>query len=442
MMNVMIYVVFPVIGSVFIICVLFACMREIGTNIEMVRWKRKLILLSYLIGSVGLSLLGNQWLNLLMILLVPVIGHFVYNDTRYYLVCYFVFVITLYLVDIFSSVTMVSLYARGVLRFYDNTSYYIMLILTIRLCEFLVMRLLAAVIRTKNKAPISRGQLVATFLLPLFSVLNVFSMLLFLELYQTPERLLLFGLNVGLLVVVNIYFTSIFDTMGKNSKLKQEMELYRQKSRLETDYYRNLEQKYADTRNLVHDIRNHVQAMEVLYQEQNLQRGVNYTKDIHKMLNRLGRTFYTDHKMLNIILEDKVQKMKADGIEADIKIGELPPDFMRDVDVTTLFGNLLDNAIEAAVLWAAAGKGREGRIRLRMAAIHSFYSVTMENTSLQPVKKGNRFLSQNQKEHEGIGLINIERVVRQYGGDIQYEWDNDIFTTRIMLGSQCIDVDT
>lgn len=228
--------------------------------------------------------------------------------------------------------------------------------------------------------------------------------------------------------VVNIYFTYIFDTIGRNNQLERELFLYQQQEQMQTAYYKSLEQKYTDTRKLVHDIRNHVEAMEALYLEQQSVRGIEYANDIHGMLNQLGQTFYTSNQMLNIVLNDKVEKMYQAGIEADIKISELPEPFMRDVDITTLFGNLLDNAIEAA----SECKGEETFVRLWVAAVHSFYTIHLENSSNEPRKKAGQMIS-GKKGHEGIGLGNISRVVGSYGGDIEYGWKDGVFFTNIML---------
>jgi sensor histidine kinase regulating citrate/malate metabolism len=167
--------------------------------------------------------------------------------------------------------------------------------------------------------------------------------------------------------------------------------------------------------------------MERLYEEQKNTEGCRYASDVHDMLNQLGQKYYTSNKILNIILNDKVQTMKALGITEDIKIGVEDFGKIRDVDLTTLFGNILDNAIEAAKA------SEEKQISLRCVAVHDFISITMKNSiSQKPVMQGSS-LSSTKKNHEGLGIKNIERVVMSYKGDFQYEWGEQYFITRIML---------
>ncbi len=51
---------------------------------------------------------------------------------------------------------------------------------------------------------------------------------------------------------------------------------------------------------------------------------------------------------MNILLTDKNAVMQEKGIHSDIKIDNVDLSYIEPIDITTIFGNLLDNAIEAA----------------------------------------------------------------------------------------------
>ena len=76
-----------------------------------------------------------------------------------------------------------------------------------------------------------------------------------------------------------------------------------------------------------------------------------YFQDVHGMLNSLGMKFYTSNRILNIVLNDKLKRLDPEQVECNL--GEAALDFLADADVTTIFANLLDNALEA-------GEGKEG----------------------------------------------------------------------------------
>lgn len=427
-MEIMIYIVLPLLGSIFLFYAIFDSMRKIGTNREVTVWKKRVVVGTYTAISLFLGIYGNGILNLCMMLLIPVIGYFFYHDSKVYVFYDFLFVIAVYLTDFLVPLCMGLLHETGGISFLQAHSYYIMIILADRLTEFMVLKLLVFLIRKKNEKIISTGQLISTFLLPIASIILLFSLLTFIEIYPTEENIVLLTIDIAILLGINLYFTNIFDAISRSNRLQKELSLHQQTEELQKEYYENLEQKYQNTRKLVHDIRNHLQAMEHLYKEQQNEIGVRYTQDIHGILNQLGMKYYTSNQMLNIILNDKVQLMETKGIIPEIKIADVNLDFMREMDITTIFANLLDNAIEASE------KSEEKVIRLKVLMVHEFISITLENSSSRaPEKRGSSFLS-HKENHEGLGLKNVERTITQYKGDIQYEWRKPYFITRIMLG--------
>lgn len=427
MTDIIIYIVLPLIGSVFIIYAFFYSMERIGTNVIISRWKKRLITWSCITVIIGVSLLGNGILNLILLLLIPVTGHFLYHNSRLYIAYYVGFVIGVYLTDCVVMLLIQLLYSSGSIYFINDKAYYVVMEITLRFLEFMVLKLFVGIIRRKHGERITRRQLISYFLLPAFSIVNLFSMMNFMQLYFSEENLLLLAINIALLIGLNIYFTGAFDILSRNNHLENELNLQKQQQSILADYYGNLEQKYDSTRKLVHDIRNHIQAMEQLYEEQKNSEGCQYAKDVHSMLNQLGQKYYTSCRMLNIILNDKVQNMRLLGITEDIMVHEADLGRIRDVDITTLFANILDNAIEAAA------PSEEKLISLRVCAVHEMITITLKNSIVvAPVKKGELFQSAK-ADHDGLGLKNVKRVVEKYKGDIQFEWNNKTFITRIML---------
>ncbi len=417
----------PIIGSFFILYFVFYCMEQIGTEVTIQKYKKQMIIWTYICITVGLSLFQSGLINLLLLLVIPILGFLLYNRQRIYILYYLGLMIALYLTDLLAIVGIRLLFQEQIIYFTNQKYYTVVLILGTRFIEYSVLRLYTSLIRRKPHERITRRQLLLSLTLPVFSIFNMLSMLLFLDVFPSPEHQLLFSLNIVLLILLNLYLTNIIDTMSRNNHLENELNLYQQQQVIQTRYYENLEHKYESTRSLVHDIRNHIQALEHLYKTEAAPISREYVKDIHGMLNQLGQRYFTSNKMLNIILNDKVQQMNELGIQEDIKIAEVNLDFLRNIDITTLFSNLLDNAIEASAA------STQKTISLRITATHDLLSITLRNSSNQPpLREGPSFRS-SKKNHEGLGLKNIERVVDQYKGDIQYEWKDSYFTTRIML---------
>ncbi|MDU2198078.1 MAG: ATP-binding protein, partial [Peptostreptococcaceae bacterium] len=123
--------------------------------------------------------------------------------------------------------------------------------------------------------------------IPIFSVIYILTLVSILQIYAGFQESVLLIVNIVLILILNIYVTHIFDAISKNNILQNEINLYHQQSKLQHRYYDNLESKYMQSRKLIHDIRNHLQSIERLYELKDNDRAKEYTNDIHIMLNEL-----------------------------------------------------------------------------------------------------------------------------------------------------------
>lgn len=436
------------------------------------------IISAYILVCVAFSSLGNTWVNLFFQFLFPLVAWRAYGTPKIYCLYYLILSVAVWLTDVAAVLTYQVLVAEGALYLNAPQLQYILLVAATRMAEFMVILLVSMAVGRRAGRHITVRQVALSVLLPLYSVFNMYCMLYLVQIFPTKEMLVLLGINLLLLIGLNIYFCVLVDVMSENHRLENERNLYRAQARMQHQYYEREEEKYEASRKLIHDIRNHIQAMEALYAREHAGgviggnagreasgaaegdtcgdassavRGAShgdarsavcedshgaahiaekYAGDIHRMLNSFQQRYYTSEKLLNIILNDKAKAMQRLNVREDMKVGELSLDFMREMDVTALFANLLDNAV------AAAAESREKYVRLRVNRVRQFLSVTLENScDTAPVKAGSTFRSR-QAGHQGLGLKIIRQTVEQYGGDMQMDWKDGVFTVRVMLTAE------
>lgn len=426
-MNLLVYFVVPILGSYFLIFCLLWGMHQIagkGGKSKQRRW-----VLSFLFTTVIvlLSLLVNPAINLLVTITIPFFAKYLNESGKGSLIYNVVLIVAIYLLDIMVSLGGTFLIGSGMLYLNSPELYLLSLNLVLRLVQFLAIRLIVLLVRKRKGGDVTGKQLAEAFILPVFSIFNVLTLLVFMQIYSTMEMMFLFIVNLVLLIAMNIWFAILIDTMSENNRLEKEVSLLKQQASYEMEYYKREEEKYEESRKLIHDIRNHILALEQLCGAEKNEQAISYGNHLQEMLNGFGQTYYTSDCLLNIILNDKVSKMRQLGIREDIKVGELDLSFMQDTDITTVFANILDNAIEA-------GKETEkGYIKLRIRQINSFLSIALENSAVRkPISIKDGFKS-TKANHEGLGIKNVKRVVGNYNGDIQCRWENGIFYTDILL---------
>ena len=132
-------------------------------------------------------------------------------------------------------------------------------------------------------------------------------------------------------------------------------------------------------------------------------------------------TYYTDNRMLNIILNDKLKMLGQEQFSCTLMGVRL--DFLSEMDTTTIFANLLDNALEES-------KENDGfRLQIQGEQIQDFCVIKLSNTT-----KGIYIPGKSSKAgHEGIGLENVRNAVLKYHGEMLTDQREQMFSVTLLF---------
>lgn len=63
------------------------------------------------------------------------------------------------------------------------------------------------------------------------------------------------------------------------------------------------------------------------------------------------------------------------------------------------------------------------------------FLIYMQNTNSQvPQRKKGRFITaKKEKNHHGLGLESVRRIVEKYNGNIEFQYDKTMFQVKIMV---------
>ena len=134
---------------------------------------------------------------------------------------------------------------------------------------------------------------------------------------------------------------------------------------------------------------------------------------------------YTNNTILNCLLSDKTRQAEQAGIRLEISASMVDINFMKPVDITTIFGNLMDNAM------AAAYKCEQGRyVRLSVEPQYDMLLIRITNSTTEKIVIKNGRMPENKK---GTGIRNIERCVSSYDGSETWQCADGVFACDIIL---------
>lgn len=307
-------------------------------------------------------------------------------------------------------------------------------------CMAMVLKLLVllplmyAMIRWKKAQTDGRltlRQTITVLILPAFSLLFLYSLLEMCDVYIQLHGLWLVVVNITALLLLNIYFLYLFRYFFRASKLEQEMKLTQVQNELQYRHYEELEQKYRESRKVLHDMKNHLQAVEQLYEGENKEAGDNYVRNLYHMINILGEKYYSSNRMLNIILNEKLSQAQKLGIKVSAEVGDADFSDIQDIDITTIFANLLDNALEAAV--SAADPWME----LNIDIVQDFRVIRIRNSRGvkpdSPAQDSNELPLHTSLGHMGLGLDNVRQTLEKYHGSLEQTETEKEYCINIMI---------
>lgn len=248
-------------------------------------------------------------------------------------------------------------------------------------------------------------------------------------------------LNVGSLLlsgVLMLVFDNVLLYIGyRFSQQLNHRELTRQlmlqKQQAETSYYKALEEQYDRQRVLIHDIRKHLAVMRDLADEDDLKAVAGYIRQLEDSPALQNRVRMCGNHALDVVLARYADICRGKGIGFSVDVRSRSVDFFTPGDITSLFGNLLENAVEAAD--GASEPYLELLTDLRPGG-SLMVSLTNSCRHIPEADgKGGFLSSKPQAGTHGIGLMSVRAVVDKYNGTIRqyYEDENRLFHTVILI---------
>lgn len=276
----------------------------------------------------------------------------------------------------------------------------------------------------------------AVFFLILIPITSVFVMLTFIKISDScilsPALNWMLTLSTVFLLAINLLVFGVNQYNQKKNLEFTEMQLLLQKEADLAQYYEMMLLQNENQSILIHDIKKHLQSLDILNRKNERDRIDAY---IHQLMNSSTLKEVSrlcDNEMLNMILS-RYQRQCIDrhiAFHADIRKGTM--NFIADSDITSLFCNLLDNAIEAS------GCIPDSFIELNISKREKtpFIVITVINSSRKnPFSEQTHYLASHKpdKSRHGFGLKSIRRTVSKYHGDMQMYYNSDSLTFHTII---------
>ncbi len=183
---------------------------------------------------------------------------------------------------------------------------------------------------------------------------------------------------------------------------------------------------------LIHDIRKHLFSIAELYRLGKNDKITEYISQLIDYNNLQSPMQVCDNQLLNAIIHNvKKQCENNTAIITDIRSCCL--DFIKECDITSLFCNLLDNALEASS--KTEKSFIELSVRNHSSNDNDIIIIMVNSCQTNPFINNKLVSTKTDSSHHGYGMKSIQNVVNKYNGmsHFYFESETNTFHSVIVL---------
>lgn len=301
-------------------------------------------------------------------------------------------------------------------------------VIAVIITKVLLFYVTRVILSQKHKSPLRQSTWINLMVIPVISIISLCALM--------KAAMADNGINVYILtgmaciVISNIMTYYFYIVISRDYATKLENKLLKQQKESIDKVVESSEAFVEQMRAVRHDLRNHLFVISSYLHDENINEAQQYIENIHNdCIPVMQSLIYTGDDVFDAIINAKVAVCNQKKIFIQIKIS---PDYVNKLDKTEtaiVFGNLLDNAIEAADLSV------QKRIFVIASQREAYMSITVKNSIKESVLDTNSSLvsSKQDKDLHGIGIKNIKAIVKKHEGMIQFYEESGDFCCHILL---------
>lgn len=232
-------------------------------------------------------------------------------------------------------------------------------------------------------------------------------------------------------LLVTFLIILFFYRIGNQLQREHELELQLRLARITKEYEHQIHENTKILKALRHDLKNHFIVLEGYLKKNEVWQAKKYLEQIRGKIIKSNNIVDIDNIALSALLTEKSNLCKEKGISFYTQFVRDARLTISDIDLCTIIGNLMDNAIEAAEKVSKGEKSIDIYIKVKEKIVQI---VCLNNYQVEPkIEKGKLFTIKKEKNNHGIGLKNVEIIVDKYDGFMKYDFEKNKFNIEIIL---------
>ncbi|MCU6799827.1 sensor histidine kinase [Alitiscatomonas aceti] len=265
-------------------------------------------------------------------------------------------------------------------------------------------------------------------------IISFFTFFIYLLFYNFQPMIAIRSLVTGAILLILYNLALLVPETARIYRQSLERKNLERQLNEQVLHYKVLEGRESQYRELRHDMKNHWQMVQTLLASGRLSEALDYTSRIQDQLEfhtRSHQIISTGNPFLDAVLTSKLGQAAASGIQVDTEIMVVKNMKIDMVDCGIIFGNILENAIEACLKQSGEA---DRRILVKLLYKKGMLVCGICN-SMDPdtsVRSGFATTKPEAESH-GLGLPNVREAVASYGGTLNLKAQDGRFEVSFVL---------
>lgn len=242
----------------------------------------------------------------------------------------------------------------------------------------------------------------------------------------SQNMVMMFRIIVAVCALVIMYLQNDIE---KRQKAQQELEVLNQMWHRQQDQYRLSKENIDIINRKCHDLKHQMAALRTMQDEAEIDRQV---AEMEQAVMIYDSVIRTGNPVLDVVLTEKSLFCDAHQINMTCLVDGKMLDFIDTVDLYTLFGNALDNAIESVM------QQKDKQKRVIQVAAHEEQGMLLIRIrnycdNVPKIVDGLPATSKADADYHGFGLKSIRHTAEKYGGGMAIQTGSNFFSLQILI---------
>lgn len=233
--------------------------------------------------------------------------------------------------------------------------------------------------------------------------------------------------SIGL-ILINFFIYYLYNMLSKMFFVEFENRMLRQRVQ---DYAWQMDimlQGEEKVKALRHDMKHHLNELKILASQNENKAIGKYIDDMEGFIANPNEIVSSGNTEIDSVMNYMLRRAKQelDIVNVDV---QLPKAVSHVFDINVIFGNLLENAIDAAT------QTKEKRLDFHVELTQGFLRLQIENSYNGKTEQdhGRLLTTKTDKGLHGIGLENVRKIVEKYDGKMEVYPGENRFCVMLIL---------